>query len=157
MTNGLNLSRFRRGAFTSGLPVQPCYQKYGWETVSPDYSTLKGLELSLIMIAEMRLQILHAHMFPVFVPNEYMYTEYAKTLPDYKNLEKWQIYASAVEDFMRTQGKFGKNEQQLREKVSYQKFIWGQKDEVTVNGKTFYWPPRGKVGFKSFTDTNKSK
>ena len=70
-------------------------------------------------------------------------------------MERWEIYAHAVEDFLRKQGKFGKNEQQLREKVSYQKFIWGFKNEITVNNKTYYWPPKGKVGFSS--DANLSK
>ena len=107
------------------------------------------------MIADFSLQVLRAHKFPVFVTNEYLYTEYAKTLPNYQQMERWEIYAHAVEDFIRKQGKFGKNEQQLREKVSYQKFIWSLKDEITVNGKTFYWPPRGKVGFTKGADESK--
>ena len=43
---------------------------------------------------------------------------------------------------MRREGGFGVNDQALREKVSLQKFVWGEKDEISVNGKTFYWPPR---------------
>ena len=78
--------------------------------MSPDYSTLKGLELGLIMVSEFAFQELQAHMFPVFVPNDYMYNEYAKTLPDHEKMEKWEIYAHAVEDFTRTHGGFGKNE-----------------------------------------------
>ena len=111
VTNGLNLSRFRRGAFQSGLPVQPVYQKYHWKTVSPDYASVKGLELSFIMISELAFNSLHAHTFPVFVPNDYLYTEYAKTIPGFEKMEKWEIYAHAVEDFMRTHGNFGTNDQ----------------------------------------------
>ena len=87
------------------------YQKYHWKTVSPDYASVKGLELSFIMISELAFNSLHAHTFPVFMPNDYLYTEYAKTIPGNEKMEKWEIYAHAVEDFMRTHGKFGTNEQ----------------------------------------------
>ena len=110
------------------MAVKPCYQKYEWKTVSPDYASVKGLELSFMMISEFAVKRLEGHHFPVFVPNDYLYTEYAKTIPGYEKMEKWEIYAHAVEDFMRNHGKFGKNEQALREKVNYQKFVWGEQD-----------------------------
>ena len=50
-------------------------------------------------------------MLPIFIPNEYLYTEYARTIPGHEKMEKWEIYAYAVEDLIRTHGKFGKNEQ----------------------------------------------
>ena len=55
-------------------------------------------------------------------------------------MEKWEIYAHAVHDFLKKQGNFGSNEQALREKVSLQQFVWSQKDTITVNDKTFHWP-----------------
>jgi len=89
----------------------PCYQQYMYKTVSPDYASLKGFDLSFIMICEFAICKLHGHHFPIFVPNEYLYTEYAKTLPGHEKMEKWEIYAHAVEDFIRTHGGFGTNEQ----------------------------------------------
>ena len=50
-------------------------------------------------------------MLPIFIPNEFLYTEYAKTIPGHEQMEKWKIYAYAVEDLIRTHGNFGKNEQ----------------------------------------------
>ena len=76
------------------------------------------------------------------MPNEFLYTEYAKTIPGYETMEKWEIYAHAVRDFMCREGGFGTNEQPNRECVSMELFVGGKKDEITVNGKTFYWPPR---------------
>ena len=70
-----------------------------------------------------------------------MYTEYAKTIPGYENMEKWEIYAHAVHHFLSEQGGFGYNDQPVREKLSLQKFVTAEKDEITVNGKTFFWPP----------------
>ncbi len=97
-------------------------------------------------------------MLPIFIPNEYMYTEYARTIPGHAKMEKWEIYAHAGEDLIRTHGNFGKNEQQLREKVNLQQFVWKEKNEITVNGKTFYWPPRGEIGLaKSSNDSADKK
>ena len=55
VTNGKNLSRFRRGAFEANVAVQPVYFKYDYKTVSPDYATLKAVELSVIMASEFAL------------------------------------------------------------------------------------------------------
>ncbi len=147
VTNGKNISRFRRGGFESGVAVQPIHFRYLYQSVSPDYAIVKGLELGFLMLSEFSLNVFDAHRYPIFVPNDYLYTEYAKTIPGYsdepkKSMKKWEIYAHAVEDLMRREGGFGVNDQALREKVSLQKFVWGEKDEISVNGKTFYWPPR---------------
>ena len=141
VTNGKSLSRFRRGGFVANVAVQPAYFRYHYKTVSPDYSTLRGLELGFIMVSEFAMQPLRAHTYPIFVPNDYLYTEYAKTIPGYEKMEKWEIYAHAINDFLSKEGGFEHNEQALREKVSLQKFVWGHKNEITVNGKTFHWPP----------------
>lgn len=71
-----------------------------------------------------------------------MYTEYAKTIPGYEKMERWEIYAHAMNDLIKTMGGFGTVTQANREKVKLQKFIWGLTDEIEVNGKKFYWPPR---------------
>ena len=110
VTNGKNLSRFRRGGFQGLVAVKPCYFRYDYKTVSPDYSTLTGAPLSFIMVAEFALQPIIAHTYPIFVPNDYLYTEYAKTIPGHEKLEKWEVYAHAVHDFLQREGGFGINE-----------------------------------------------
>ena len=89
-----------------------------YKTVSPDYASLRGLELSFISISEFALQPARANTYPIFVPNDYLYTEYAKTVEGHETMEKWEIYAHAVRDFLQKEGDFGSNEQALREKVS---------------------------------------
>jgi hypothetical protein len=32
--------------------------------------------------------------------------------------------------------------QPIREKLSYRAFVMGHKDELSIDGKTFYWPHR---------------
>ena len=56
------------------------------------------------------MQPIRAHTFPIFVPNDYLYTEYAKTIPGHETMEKWEIYAHAVHDFLSREGNFGFNE-----------------------------------------------
>ena len=87
-----------------------------------------------MMVSEFALQRFRAHTYPIFVPNDYLYTEYAKTIPGHEKMEKWEIYAHAIRDFITREGGFGQNEQALREKVSLQKFVWGQTDEITIKG-----------------------
>ena len=48
VSNGKNLSRFRRGGFAAGLAVQPYFIKYNYTNVSPDYASLVGLTLAIL-------------------------------------------------------------------------------------------------------------
>ena len=57
--------------------------------VHPDYATLRGVDAGLLMISEFVLNTIRTQTYPVFVPNDYLYTEYAKTLPGHENMEKW--------------------------------------------------------------------
>lgn len=92
----------------------------------------------------MTINKLETHSYPVFVPNDYLFTEYAKTISGYEKMEKWEIYAHAVNDFIQKEGQFGVGTEQLREKIKLQKFVWRDTDEITpASGNTYYWPPRG--------------
>jgi len=75
----------------------------------------------------------------MFEPNEYMWKKFADS-----SKEKWEIYANCMQEIFNTERKLPVNPQPSREKVNYQEFLWGQKDEITVNGKTWYWPPNKK-------------
>ena len=148
VTNGVNLSRFRRGGFQGLRAVEPNIIHYDWKNVHPSYAEGMGLELGLLIAAEMNFKKVTCTHYPIFIPNDYLFTEYAKTIDGHEKMEKWEIYAHALEDFIRTTGGFGTNTQPLREKVNYQKFVWGKTDEVTINGKTFYYPHRPNGGKK---------
>ena len=67
-------------------------------------------------------------------------------------MEKWEIYAHAIRDFLKREGGFGQNDQANRVKVELSKFVVGIIDEITVNGKTFYWPPRNDIKAKQDSD-----
>ena len=61
------------------------------------------------MLTEMKIKTVYFDMFPVFAPNEYMFTEYRKTLPNADKLERWEVYAQALQDFLVETGGFGIN------------------------------------------------
>lgn len=99
-TNGKNLLNFKRGAFMSKLPIKPCYVKYSYENFSPETCLMLLLPSSLMMCAEMAPRQIDLYQLPVFVPNDYLFTEYRKTLPDHEKLEDWEVYAAAVRDII---------------------------------------------------------
>ena len=57
--------------------------------------------MNQFLLSEFAMQEFLVHYYPVFVPNEYLNTEYAKTIEGHKKMEKFEIYAHAVEDFIR--------------------------------------------------------
>ena len=154
-TNGENLNRFRRGAFAPLRPMHPCWFRYHWSTVSPDYAALRGFDYGFLLVCMPFPIRTEVHHLPVFVPNDYLFTEYAKTIEGHETMEKWEIYAHAVRDLIKREGNFGDNYQPNRDKVSLQQFLWGKKDEITINDKTYYWPPRPSSG--SGKDDKKDK
>ena len=102
-TNGRNLNRFRRGAFQGLNPMTIGWFKNYYNNVSPDYSSLRALDYCFLLLSELTFWSSESHYYPVFVPNDYLFTEYAKTLgPNHEKLEKWEVYAEAVRDFMKT-------------------------------------------------------
>ena len=79
--------------------------------------------------------------YPVFVPNDYLYSEYAKTIEGHEKMEKWEIYAHAVRDLISNLSGLPKNDQQHRDRMAVQRFMIGRTKEFTLsNGKTYRWP-----------------
>ena len=78
------------------------------------------------------------------MPNEYLFTEYRKTIPGGEKMLRWEVYAYALRDFMAERGGYGINEQPLRDRVSLNKFMWSESDSCTTAyqdpPKTFYYP-----------------
>ena len=74
VTNGRNLSRFRRGAFIGTKAVQPQIIKYHWKNVNPDTSTNLGMEFFPLVFSEWNMKPLTMTHYPIFVPNDYLFT-----------------------------------------------------------------------------------
>ena len=81
--------------------VNPSHIKYNWQRVNPDGSANVGLELFPLIFSEMGLRTIEINHYPTFVPNEYLFNEYSKTIEGGDKMEKWEIYAAAVNDLIR--------------------------------------------------------
>ena len=108
-TNGDKLNKFRRGAFQALSPMNISWFRNYYPGVSPDYASLKALDYCFVLCCEFWPWSTDVHHYPTFVPNDYLFTEYAKTLEGGDKMEKWEIYAEAVRDFIKTKGGFGDN------------------------------------------------
>ena len=156
-TNGVNLNRFRRGCFTPLRPINPAMFKNYINNVSPDYASLMALDFCFLMVSQLRFWRSEAHHYPTFVPNDYLFTEYAKTLDGGEKMEKWEIYAAALHDFIKTKGGFGDGLQANREKVKLQHFLWGKTDSIEVNGHTWEWKNNQVIRTNAQADDTKKQ
>jgi len=141
VSNGKNVSKFKRGAFVTLKPVKPMVMKYHWNNVQPDAMS----ETLPLIFSEWGLKSLTVTHLPTFAPNDYFYAEYAKTIDGHEKMEKWEIYAHAVNEIIREEGGLGVNTQPTRCKLEYFKFIAGKTNEIEVNGKKFYYPHRAEI------------
>ena len=88
-------------------------------------------------LSECGLKPLTVTHFPTFTPNDYLFTEYAKTVDGGEQMEKWEIFAHAVNEIIREGGNLGINEESNKDRLDYQKFLAGRTNKITINGKTF--------------------
>ena len=125
VTNGVGVNGpFRRGAFVGNLPIKPCYFKYHYKSVSPDFGSIWPRWIATMMLCEFALNEVETHELPDFIPNDYLYNEYAKTIQGHEKMEKWEIYAHAMREIIVEHGGFeSKITQQLRYKVEIMKFM----------------------------------
>ena len=70
------LLQFKRGAFSSILPVKPLILKYGYKMFSPTYDCVSFLAFATLFICSSgsHCEILE---LPVFAPNEYLLKTHA--------------------------------------------------------------------------------
>ena len=109
--NDLYLHRFRRGAFTAERAIQPFLLCYEWDSVSPCYDCVRAIDYGMLLLSQFGLRKVHLDFLPVFVPNDYLFTEYRKSIPGGDKMERWEVYAHALRDMMTEVGGFGQNDQ----------------------------------------------
>ena len=72
-----SLMTFRRGAFSSGLPVRPVamvIDQYG--PVDPVYTVIRFFDLLCLIFSSFTLYRPTMHVLPPFVPNEYLFANH---------------------------------------------------------------------------------
>lgn len=94
-TNGRALLKFKKGAFLSLRPVQPCFATFGHGMVRPTWDVTPLWPLVFLMMTTFEVYRSTLYIMPEFKPNEYMYSKHAD-----KGTEKWEIYAWCLRDAM---------------------------------------------------------
>ena len=142
--NGLYLAKFRRGPFTSECAIQPYITNYEWSLVNLGYDCMLAKDNIIMALSQFSMHRVTIDWYPPFQPNEYLFTEYRKQIPDGHKLERWEVYAHAVRDLMAEIGGLGMSDQSMRDKFNYQKYMLRLTDSVTLSEpsrqKTFYYP-----------------
>ena len=75
---------------------------------------------------------------PEFTPTEWMLENHKD-----KGDMDWKIYAECVRLAMARQGNLYVSHRPIRELLAYEKFMQGKIDEVTLDGKTFFYSKKG--------------
>ena len=85
---------FKKGAFSSLLPVTPVVLKYKSEMFSNSYDVVEFLPMFIMQncVTDFTCNVLE---LPPFSPNEYLFRNQASS-----GKEKWEIYAEAVRKVM---------------------------------------------------------
>ena len=136
--------KFKRGSFVANVAVQPCTIHAKENDVTACFGIVRGIDNAFLTSCEFKLIPVEIKRYPAFVPNEWMYTEYRKTIPEGETMQKWEVYAHAVRDFMAKAGKFELTDLSMREGFEFRKLFYGWKTEIEAAGKTIKWPKGGK-------------
>ena len=73
----------------------------------PAYDSAPFYVQVVLCCSQFRLLPVTIHTYPVFVPNEYLYTHYKRTLPQGQTLDRAEVYAEAMRDFLANEGGYG--------------------------------------------------
>merc|ERR1711907_706772 len=106
----------------------------GYHTyVQPSYDVIPYQSLLVFMIASLGFYKATLYVLPPFIPNDYLWENHSTQ----EGTEKWSNYARAVRDIMSKAVGLGKSDQPLREKMSLQRFLQGDSNELNVGGETY--------------------
>ena len=122
-SNGSHLLRFKRGAFTSLLPITPLVIEFQYEMFSPAFDVIGFFPYLIFQLSSIQTSCI-LKKFPVFVPNEYLFKNHAN-----KGSDKWEIYSWALRDVMSIGGSITKSDDQSQADRLHYKALMGVKSD----------------------------
>ena len=111
------------------------FLKYHYDLISPSWEIMEFLPLLVLQCSWCLLRC-KLHIMPDFQPNEYLFKTHAD-----KGAERWEIYAWAVRDAMMKAGHFESNDQPLKLKMQYEKYMRMEKGAPNPNGRVVETSP----------------
>jgi len=70
-------------------------------------------------------------IMPEFTPTEWMLNTHRNKAA---NGEDWEVYAECVREAMARHGNFLISNNPIREKLAYEEFMYGYKNDITIDG-----------------------
>lgn len=75
------------------------------------------------------------HIMPAFVPNQFMLEKHSD-----KGTFDWEVYAWCLRDAIAKHSGLEKTEQSYKEKIAYERFMYGITDSVSWQNRTYHHP-----------------
>ena len=122
-TNGTSLIKFKRGAFEGMKTVQPCFIKIAERMVQPTWEVTHFAANLTLVISSLCLNHVTVYIMPEFTPTQKMLDMHKS-----KGSEDWEIFAECLREAMAKTGNFKINNQQIREKLEYERYLAGETD-----------------------------
>ena len=136
-SNGSALLKFKRGAFQGLRTVVPVIARVNKRMVMPAYDAIEFFPLLIIYYSSFCMYNLNLMIMPEFTPTEWMLQNHREKSPEGHD---WEIFAECVREAMGRHGNLILDYRSIRDKLAYEEFMCGHVDELTVDGKTFYYP-----------------
>ena len=136
-SNGSALLRFKRGAFIGLRTVRPVIARVNRRMVMPAYDAIEFLPLLIVYFSSLCMYNLKLTIMPEFTPTDWMLENHRDKSPDGHD---WEIFAECVREAMGRHGHLILDTRQIKDKLAYERFMCGHVDELTVDGRTFYYP-----------------
>merc|ERR1711920_619675 len=99
----------------------------------PIFDVINFWVLYILMASSFCMYNCTLYIMPEFTPTKKMLEMHAN-----KGKEDWEIYAECVREAMAKTGNFKLQDQKIREKLEYEKFLYFSQDEVRINDHVVY-------------------
>ena len=116
-SNGTSVLSFKKGAFAALKPVKPVFIRYDYDMLNNAYDVMPFFALFVLQCCCYNYRVTFNEL-PPFIPNEHLFTHYAKKLGG--NKERWEVFAEAVRDILVKVGGSKRDETHYREKLAYE-------------------------------------
>jgi len=151
-SNGSALLKFKRGAFMGMRTIRPVFVRVSKRMVMPAYDAIEFIPLLITYYSSLCMYNLKLTIMPEFTPTQWMLDNHGEKSAEGHD---WEVYAECVREAMGRHGNLILDTRNIRDKLAYEKFMCGHVDELTVDGKTFYYPhSRNTDSYRPVTDAN---
>lgn len=127
-TNGTELCRFKRGAFTSLSPIQPMFLEYYTPFCCAAFDMIPALQHLILMMYQPVCSRIRFTRMPTLIPTEYMFNKFAH----FGNTRE-EIYAEVARDIYSHFFKLPKSPLTMLERDQFYNYIYDIPSKTPIN------------------------